>query len=109
LLQCDSNLGPLTTIILGHDNAGITPKWMIEKVMIRNEITGHTDKYESNTFVYFNLKLIIDLKSRFPCGKWLGKGVDDDSLERLLIVEPKTFENSNGDYKSPYQFNFNNY
>ena len=69
---------------------------MIEKVMIRNEITGHTDKYKSNSYVYFNFKSIIYLKSRFPCGKWLGKGVDDDSLERLLIVEPKTFTNSNG-------------
>lgn len=25
--------------------------------------------------------------SRFPCGRWLGKGVDDDSLERVLFVE----------------------
>ena len=66
MLQCDSNLGPLTTIILGHDNAGITPKWIIEKVMIRNEITGHTDKYESNTFVYFNLK------STFLCWGFFG-------------------------------------
>lgn len=22
---------------------------------------------------------------RFPCGRWLGKGVDDDSTERLLV------------------------
>ena len=25
--------------------------------------------------------------SRFPCGRWLGKGVDDGSLERVLIGE----------------------
>lgn len=24
---------------------------------------------------------------RFPCGRWLGKGVDDGSLERILIGE----------------------
>ncbi|ETE60781.1 DENN domain-containing protein 5B [Ophiophagus hannah] len=35
--------------------------------MVRNEITGHTYK--------------------FPCGRWLGKGVDDGSLERILIGE----------------------
>lgn len=25
--------------------------------------------------------------ARFPCGRWLGKGVDDGSLERILIGE----------------------
>ena len=25
--------------------------------------------------------------SRFPCGRWLGKGVDDGSIERLLVAE----------------------
>ena len=24
---------------------------------------------------------------RFPCGRWLGKGVDDGSLERILVGE----------------------
>lgn len=24
---------------------------------------------------------------RFPCGRWLGKGVDDGSTERLLVGE----------------------
>jgi hypothetical protein len=52
---------------------------MIETVVIRNEITSHTHK--------------------FPCGKWLGKGVDDDSLERLLIAEPKTYASSSGKQK----------
>lgn len=26
-------------------------------------------------------------RCRFPCGRWLGKGVDDGSLERILIGE----------------------
>jgi hypothetical protein len=51
---------------IGHDNAGMTPRWLVECVHVRNDITGH---------VY-----------TFPCGRWLGKGVDDDSLERLLVV-----------------------
>ncbi|XP_060588449.1 DENN domain-containing protein 5B-like isoform X3 [Ruditapes philippinarum] len=61
------NLGVLTTLRLGHDNSGLTPKWLIEYVLIRNEISGHTYK--------------------FPCGRWLGKGVDDGSIERLLVAE----------------------
>ncbi|XP_053321243.1 DENN domain-containing protein 5B isoform X1 [Spea bombifrons] len=61
------NLGKLTTVQLGHDNSGLLAKWLVDCVMIRNEITGHTYK--------------------FPCGRWLGKGVGDGSLERILIGE----------------------
>uniref|UniRef100_A0A8C3AAW7 DENN/MADD domain containing 5B n=1 Tax=Cyclopterus lumpus TaxID=8103 RepID=A0A8C3AAW7_CYCLU len=61
------NLGKLTTVQLGHDNAGLLAKWLVDCVMVRNEITGHT--------------------YRFPCGRWLGKGVDDGSLERVLFGE----------------------
>ncbi|XP_073477962.1 DENN domain-containing protein 5B isoform X3 [Aquarana catesbeiana] len=61
------NLGKLTTVQLGHDNSGLLAKWLVDCVMVRNEITGHTYK--------------------FPCGRWLGKGVDDGSLERILIGE----------------------
>uniref|UniRef100_A0A8B9KTP7 DENN/MADD domain containing 5B n=1 Tax=Astyanax mexicanus TaxID=7994 RepID=A0A8B9KTP7_ASTMX len=69
LIMFDScqNLGKLTTVQLGHDNAGLLAKWLVDCVMVRNEITGHTYK--------------------FPCGRWLGKGVDDGSLERILIGE----------------------
>lgn len=52
----------------------MTPKWMIDCVIVRNEITGHIH--------------------RFPCKRWLGKGVDDDSLERLLISEPIRYNDS---------------
>ncbi len=48
----------------------MSPKWMIEFIFVRNETTGHVHK--------------------FPCGRWLGKGVDDDSLERLLIAQTVT-------------------
>ncbi|KAG8182527.1 hypothetical protein JTE90_002064 [Oedothorax gibbosus] len=61
------NLGTLTTLRIGHDNTGISPKWMVEHVLVRNEISGHTYK--------------------FPCGRWLGKGIDDGSTERLLVGE----------------------
>ncbi|XP_026524173.1 DENN domain-containing protein 5A [Notechis scutatus] len=61
------NLGKLTTVQMGHDNSGLYAKWLVEYVMVRNEVTGHTYK--------------------FPCGRWLGKGVDDGSLERILVGE----------------------
>lgn len=38
---------------------------MVEHVVVRNEVTGHTFK--------------------FPCGRWLGRGIDDGSTERLLV------------------------
>ncbi|XP_060981213.1 DENN domain-containing protein 5B isoform X3 [Dama dama] len=64
------NLGKLTTVQIGHDNSGLLAKWLVDCVMVRNEITGHT--------------------YRFPCGRWLGKGIDDGSLERILIGELMT-------------------
>ncbi|XP_075870924.1 DENN domain-containing protein 5B-like isoform X2 [Nelusetta ayraudi] len=62
--QC-TNLGRLSTLQLGTDNSGLLAKCLIDCVMVYNEITGHTYK--------------------FPCGRWLGKGVGDGSLERVLI------------------------
>lgn len=32
---------------------------------------------------------------RFPCGRWLGKGVDDGSLERILVGELMTPSSEN--------------
>ncbi|KAM6961935.1 DENN domain-containing protein 5B isoform 6-T6 [Tautogolabrus adspersus] len=78
------NLGKLTTVQLGHDNAGLLAKWLVDCVMVRNEITGHT--------------------YRFPCGRWLGKGVDDGSLERVLIGElalPNAEEDSGRGCRTP--------
>lgn len=61
------NVGQLTTLRIGHDNSGLNCKWLIDHILVRNEISGAT----------YN----------FYCGKWLGKGIDDDSIERLLIGE----------------------
>ncbi|XP_037031285.1 DENN domain-containing protein 5B isoform X2 [Bradysia coprophila] len=68
------NLGILTTLRIGHDNSGPSAKWMVEHVVVRNEVTGHTYK--------------------FPCGRWLGLGVDDGSTERLLVGQlvPRTVD-----------------
>ena len=35
------NLGKLTTMHIGHDNSGLSPKWLVEYVLVRNEFTGH--------------------------------------------------------------------
>ncbi|PAA49198.1 hypothetical protein BOX15_Mlig016023g1, partial [Macrostomum lignano] len=61
------NLGGLTTLRIGHDNTGISPRWFVEFVLVQNAYTGH---------VY-----------RFHCGRWLGRDVDDGSSERLLVAE----------------------
>lgn len=61
------NLGVLSTVRIGHDNSGLSPKWLVDFVLVRNETTGHIYK--------------------FSCGRWLGKGVDDGSTERILVGE----------------------
>lgn len=37
-------MGILTTLRIGHDNSGPSPKWMVEHILVRNEVTGHTYK-----------------------------------------------------------------
>ena len=59
------NLGHITSLRIGHDNSGLTPNWMIENVVVKNEFTGHC--------------------YRFSCGRWLGKSIDDGSIERYLV------------------------
>lgn len=44
MFQCQ-NLGKLTTVQLGHDNAGLLAKWLVDCVVVRNEITGHTYRW----------------------------------------------------------------
>ncbi|XP_063616075.1 DENN domain-containing protein 5B [Cydia splendana] len=60
------NLGVLSTLRIGHDNSGLSPRWLLDQVYVRNEVTGHT--------------------YTFPCHRWLGSGVDDGSTERLLVA-----------------------
>uniref|UniRef100_A0A336KT57 CSON010862 protein n=1 Tax=Culicoides sonorensis TaxID=179676 RepID=A0A336KT57_CULSO len=69
------NLGIITSLRIGQDNP--TSKWLLEVVVVRNEVTGT---------VY-----------SFPSGRWLGRGIDDESIERLLIAEivPRIVEGEN--------------
>jgi len=38
------NLGLLTSMRVGHDNFGASSKFLIEHIVARNEVTGHTFK-----------------------------------------------------------------
>ncbi|XP_050672617.1 DENN domain-containing protein 5A isoform X3 [Leptidea sinapis] len=60
------NLGVLSTLRIGHDNSGLSPRWLLDHIYARNEVTGRT---------YF-----------FPCNRWFGTGVDDGSTERVLVA-----------------------
>ncbi|CRK94524.1 CLUMA_CG008027, isoform B [Clunio marinus] len=73
------NLGILRTLRIGIDGTQNTStltsstKLHLDCVWIRNEITGHAYK--------------------FSCNRWLGRGIDDGSMERLLIgqlIRPTT-------------------
>lgn len=79
LLMEHKNLGQLRTLRIGIDGNQNTStltssaKLHLDCVWIRNEITGHAYK--------------------FPCNRWLGRGMDDGSLERMLIgqlIRPTT-------------------
>lgn len=69
------NLGILTSLRIGQDNP--TSKWLLEMVIVRNEVTGTVYK--------------------LPSGRWFGRGIDDESIERLLIAEivPRIVEGEN--------------
>lgn len=62
-----SNLGLLTTLRIGHDNMGIKPGIFVEMLVVRN--------------------LVTDTVWKFPCGRWLSRGEDDGSIQRLLVGE----------------------
>uniref|UniRef100_A0A0K0FQM2 DENN domain-containing protein 5B n=1 Tax=Strongyloides venezuelensis TaxID=75913 RepID=A0A0K0FQM2_STRVS len=64
------NLGILSTLRIGYNISsknGYPSKWFLNNVIVRNNITGQTFLFNS--------------------GRWFGKGVDDGSLERLLVAE----------------------
>ena len=73
LLMEHKNLGVLRTMRIGIDGNQSTStlstsaKFHLDCIWIRNEVTGHAYK--------------------FPCNRWLGRGIDDGSMERLLIAQ----------------------
>ena len=60
-----SDLGPLTKLIIGHDDSGFGSGWMLDHL----DITNMTD----NTM------------TTFPCNEWLDKKKGDKKIERELF------------------------
>lgn len=61
-------------LVLKMEVHGISGDW--------SKFTTTTTKVDSKDFFPYPI--------RFPCGRWLGKGIDDGSLERILIGELMT-------------------
>ncbi|KAG1662011.1 hypothetical protein FOA52_009500 [Chlamydomonas sp. UWO 241] len=59
------NVGPMTKIRIGHDNAGFGAAWHLDRVTVENKATGQS--------VTFN------------CGRWFSKKEDDGQVERDLL------------------------
>lgn len=64
---------------------------MVESVLVRCEVTGHTYRWEYFPIPLWRLNYPEGLQNffyiRFPCGRYLGKSIDDGSTERLLVGE----------------------
>lgn len=63
-IECATAIGPLTKIRIGHDNAGWSPAWFLERVQIVNERTG--EQYS------------------FGCNKWFDKKGDKDGDNQII-------------------------
>ncbi|CAF4549680.1 unnamed protein product, partial [Rotaria magnacalcarata] len=61
-------LGPLTSLIIGHDNSGVGPGWYLDKVVINCPSTG--------------------IEQTFPCNNWLAEDTGDKLIERELREDP---------------------
>lgn len=59
------DLGDLTKLHIEHDNAMLSPDWLLDKVEVINTETG--------------------AKTAFPCNRWLGKKHDDGEIQRDLL------------------------
>lgn len=66
------DVGKISKIDIGHDNAGLGASWFLDCVEITNYATGE------ETF--------------FPCKLWFDKSKDDKKIERELIATEKTGE-----------------
>jgi len=70
-----TDVGPLTKVIIGHDNAGFGASWYLDCVEVTNYATNE------NWF--------------FPCSQWLDKSKGDKKIERELLIGDKTQELKN--------------
>ncbi|KAJ8261234.1 hypothetical protein COCON_G00169570 [Conger conger] len=59
------DMGDLLSVHMEHDNAGINPGWLLDRVEVTNTANGVT--------------------TIFPCGKWLDKKRADGQIKRVLF------------------------
>lgn len=82
-------------IILGHHRNGWSNMWSFET----KSLVSHTSNIRHTQMATHESDVIKDnfdffCYTRFPCGRWLGRGVDDGSTERLLVGQllPRTVD-----------------
>lgn len=64
-------------IRIGHDNAGLTPGWHLDKVTIRRlHESGKGSRKVQGSITYI-----------FPCKRWLARDEEDCAIERELVAE----------------------
>lgn len=57
-------ISPLSRLLVGHDNGGMSPGWFLDKIVVETPSIG--------------------MKQTFPCGRWLAKNEEDGKIERML-------------------------
>ena len=60
------DVGEVTALTLGHDNAGLGASWMVDSATLVDQASGNSYK--------------------FPCNQWFDKKKGDGLLERTLPV-----------------------
>lgn len=63
-VEAGKMLSPLSRILVGHDNSGMSAGWFLDKIVVETPSIG--------------------MKQTFPCGRWLAKNEDDGRIERML-------------------------
>lgn len=77
-LTTPRDIGPITRVVVRHDNVGDAPRWFLSRLRVRN--------LNSEELTYF------------PCNRWLALDMDDGLIQRELYAlseeDMKTFSNA---------------
>ncbi len=66
-ISCPSNLGPIKTVTVAHDNSGFGADWFLDHIILHPLNTPQDRVY-------------------FTCGQWLSRTQGDGLIERTLAV-----------------------
>ncbi|XP_078332217.1 lipoxygenase homology domain-containing protein 1-like isoform X5 [Crassostrea virginica] len=75
------DVGELTKLRIGHDNAGLFAGWHLDKVEVRT-LNSASGKGSRRTRVAQGSKLYV-----FPCNRWLARDEEDKEIVRELVPE----------------------